>query len=45
MELSGSKIKKVLIFSLKKSFSHIFGNGNFFKNFLYFRREPSELAK
>ena len=44
MELSGVKIKKVLIFS-QKNFFYILGHGTFFKNFLYFGRELYELKK
>ena len=44
MELSGVKIKKVLIFS-QKNFFCILGHGTFFKNFLYFGRELYEHKK
>ena len=44
MELSGVKIKKVLIFS-QKNFFYILGHGTFLKNFLYFGRELYELKK
>ena len=46
MELSSPKIKKVLIliFSQKKSFSYILGNGNFFKK-KYFWRQFCEFEK
>ena len=42
MELSSPKSEKVLIFSRKKAFL-IFQETELFKNFLYFRRELSEL--
>ena len=45
MELSGSKIKKVIIFSQRKSFFHISRNISFSKNSLYFRSKLSELKK
>ena len=44
IELSGVKIKKVLIFS-QKNFFYILGHGTFLKNFLYFGRELYELKK
>ena len=44
MELSSHMIKNFLIFP-QKSFPHISGNGAFFENFLYFRKELSEIKK
>ena len=38
MKLSSPKIKKIIIFSEKKSFSYISEKRTFLKNFLYFRR-------
>ena len=41
MELSSAKIKKVLIFSQKKSYLY-FGKWNFLKNLLTFQEETSQ---